>query len=474
MLSIFDSRPGHSRREFLRIGALGLGGLTLPHLLGARALAAGSKPLTTGKSVIFLYQFGGPSQFETFDPKMTAPDGVRCVNGEIPTALPGVTFGSTFPQLAKRANQLAIVRSYVPGRDISNHVICPIVHKKDTLGANLGSLYSRLAGMINPTNGMPTNAALFPQAVDAKCYPVRMDFGNFLATGPVGTAFAPFVPGGSSTLQENMQLRIDRDRVDDRRRLLGQLDDLKRNIDTSGMMDGMDRIKSQALDIILRSAADAFDLSRESAKTIARYDTAGLVRPESVSKKWSESYKYYIDHGKTLGKLMLLARRLCEAGCGFVVVNTGFVWDMHGVAGVHAGVEEGMRYVGPPLDHAVSAFLDDVEARGLSDKILLVMCGEMGRTPKIEQLGGRNHWGNLGPLVLAGGGLPMGQVIGRSTANGGEPADNPIHMRHLIGTIFHTLFDVGELRLRPDATSAVVKLINESEPITALLKETNR
>jgi hypothetical protein len=190
------------------------------------------------------------------------------------------------------------------------------------------------------------------------------------------------------------------------------------------------------------------------------------VRPESISKKWSESYKYYIDHGKSLGKLLLLARRLCERGCGFVMVNTGFVWDMHGVAGVHAGVEEGMRYVGPPLDHAVSAFLDDVEARGLSEKILLVMCGEMGRTPKIEQLGGRNHWGNLGPLVLAGGGLPMGQVIGRSTANGGEPATEPIHRRHLIGTIFHTLFDVAELRLRPDP---VAKLITESEPIRQLV-----
>jgi hypothetical protein len=141
---------------------------------------------------------------------------------------------------------------------------------------------------------------------------------------------------------------------------------------------------------------------------------------------------------------------------------------MHGVAGVHAGVKEGMSYVGPPLDHAVAAFLDDVAARGLSDKILLVMCGEMGRTPKIEQLGGRNHWGNLGPLVLAGGGLPMGQVIGRSTANGGEPADNPVTMRHLIGTIMHTLFDVAALRLRPDATSAVAKLIIESEPIKAL------
>jgi Protein of unknown function (DUF1501) len=469
MLSVFDRRPGYSRREFLRIGTLGLGGLSLPQLLGARAVAGGNKSITTDKSVIFLYQFGGPSQFETFDPKMSAPDGVRCVNGEIATSLPGVTFGSSFPQLAKRANQLAVVRSYVPGREISNHLIYPIVHPKETLGANLGSLYSRMVGMTHPANGMPTNAALFPQAVDAKCYPARMDFGNFLATGPAGAAFAPFVPGGSSTLQENMRLNIDRDQLGHRRRLLDQLDDVKRGIDASGTMDAMDRIQCQAFDVILRGAADAFDLSRESTKTIARYDTAGLVRPESISKKWAESYKYYIDHGKTLGKLLLLARRLCERGCGFVMVNTGFVWDMHGVSGVHAGVEEGMRYVGPPLDHAVAAFLDDVEARGLSDKILLVMCGEMGRTPKLEQLGGRNHWGNLGPLVLAGGGLPMGQVIGRSTANGGEPADNPVPRHQLIGTIMHTLFNVPEVRLRPDAAGAVAKVITESEPIRSLI-----
>src|SRR4029077_14766151 len=100
MLSVFDPRSGHSRRECLRIGTLGLGGLSLPHLLGARALAAGNKPITTGKSVIFLYQFGGPSQFETFDPKMGAPEGIRSVTGEIATSIPGVTFGSTFPQLA--------------------------------------------------------------------------------------------------------------------------------------------------------------------------------------------------------------------------------------------------------------------------------------------------------------------------------------------------------------------------------------
>jgi hypothetical protein len=468
MLSVFDHRTGYSRREFLRIGTLGLGGLCLPQLLGARALAAGNQSITTGKSVIFLFLFGGPSQFETFDPKMSAPDGIRSVTGEIATALPGVTFGSSFPQLAKRANQLAVVRSYVPGREISNHLIYPIVHPKETLGASLGALYSRMAGMINPANGMPTNAALFPQATDAGCHPVRMDFGNFLATGPAGSAFAPFVPGGGSTLQQNMRLQIDRDRMDERRRLLAQLDDIKRQLDTSGTMDAMDGIQSQAFDVILRSTADAFDLSRESPQTIARYDTAGLVRPETINKSWDSS-KYYVDNAKTLGKLLLLARRLCERGCGFVMVNTGFVWDMHGVAGVHAGMEEGMRYMGPPLDHAVSAFLDDVAARGLSDKILLVMCGEMGRTPQLSKTCGRDHWGNLGPLVLAGGGLPMGQVIGHSTANGGEPADNPVPMRQLIGTIMRMLFDVAALRLRRDATGDVAKLITESEPIKQLI-----
>src|SRR5262249_53893638 len=156
------------------------------------------------------------------------PDSIRSVTGEIATSLSGVTFGSSFPQLAKRARQLTVVRSYVPGREISNHVISPIVHRKETLGASLGTLYSRMAGMVNPVNGLPTNAALFPQSTDARCPPVRMDFGNFLATGPVGSAYAPFVPGRSSTLQQNMRLKIDRNRLDDRRQLLARLDGIKR------------------------------------------------------------------------------------------------------------------------------------------------------------------------------------------------------------------------------------------------------
>jgi len=462
MLSIFEH--GHSRRDFLRIGTLGLGGLSLAQLLGARARAAESRSSLNDKSVIFLFLHGGPTQIETFDPKMSAPEGIRSVNGEIATSLPGVTFGTAFPQLAKRAQQLAVVRSYVPGD--ANHDIKPIVHK-ETMGASLGTFYSRMVGMNNPGSGMPTNVALFPQSVDTSCGPMQTGFGNFLATGPVGTAFAPFVPGGSSTLQQNMRLKMDRVRLDDRRQLLAQLDGLKRHLDTSGTIDAMDRIESQAFDVIVRGVADAFDLSKEHPKTIDRYDTAPLVRPEAINKKWN-NHKHYADNAKSLGKLLLLARRLCEGGCGFVTVTTNFVWDMHSDVN-NAPVEEGLRYMGGPLDHAVSAFLDDVEARGLSDKILLVICGEMGRTPRVNKGGGRDHWGNLGPLVLAGGGLPMGQVIGQSTPNGGDAADDPVRVRNVVGTVMHTLFDVAELRLRRDVTGDVAKIITESEPIKRLI-----
>ena len=171
-----------------------------------------------------------------------------------------------------------------------------------------------------------------------------------------------------------------------------------------------------------------------------------MIQPEHISQKWN-NYKRYQDNVKTLGKLLLLARRLCEAGCGFVTVTTNFVWDMHADAN-NATMEEGMRYVGRPFDHAVSAFLEDVENRGLSEKILLVCSGEMGRTPKINKRGGRDHWGNLAPLMLAGGGLNMGQVIGQSTRDVAEPLSTPYRIPDLIATIMHTLFDLGELRLQ--------------------------
>ncbi len=464
MFSLTDSSFKANRRDFLRIGTLGLGGLTLSQLLGAKANAATDGTSLADKSVIFLFQHGGPSQFETFDPKMSAPAEIRCQTGEIATALPGVTFGSTFPRLARLADKIAVVRSYVPGD--GNHDAKPIVHR-ETLGGNLGSYYSRVVGLNHPVTGMPTNTLLFPHAVDPAAQAQRFDLGNFPATGALGNAFAPFMPGGNTTLQKDMRLAIPRSRLDDRQTLLAGFDTMRRKLDQSGTMEAMDRYQRQALEMIVRGVSQAFDLSREAARVVARYDTAPLVHPDSINKKWS-NHKWYADHGRTLGKLLLLARRLCEAGCGFVTVSTNFVWDMHADVN-NAPLTEAMGYVGRPFDHAVSALIEDLEARGLSDRILLVACGEMGRTPRVNREGGRDHWGNLGPLLIYGGGLRMGQVVGRSTRDGGDPASDPIRIRNLIATIMHYLLDINKVRVMPGLSGDVSRVITEGEPIAQLV-----
>jgi hypothetical protein len=462
MLEVFESNRSYHRRAFLKIGSLALGELSLPGLMAARA--AENKRLVTEKSVIFLFLHGGPSQIETFDPKMSAPAGIRSTTGEVATTIPGITFGSTLCRLAGLAHKVSIVRSYVSGD--GNHDIKPVV-SRHTFGANLGSIYARIAGINNPVTGMPSNVALFPRAVDPSTQPANMNFGKFSDAGPFGSACAPFDPSGAGQLQKNMRLAMPLNRLEDRRQLLRQLDQVKWSLSEGRLLEGIDRLREQAIHAILGGVADAFDLAKEDPKIVGRYDTAPLVRPENIDKKW-KNYNNYVDNAKALGKLLLLARRLCERGCGFVTVTTNFVWDMHADVN-NAGVAEGMRYMGLPLDHAVSAFLEDVEARGLSEQILLVVCGEMGRTPKINKNGGRDHWGNLAPLLLCGGGLKMGQVIGQSTANAGEPQTEPIRIRNLVATIMHTLFDVRELRIVRGAPREVAQTMTGWEPIPGLL-----
>ena len=395
-----------------------------------------------------------------FDPKMTAPSGIHSINGEVQTALPGVTFGATYPKLAQLAEKLTVVRSFTTGD--ANHDIKPIV-SADTLKANLGSLYARVAGTVNPQTGMPVNAALFPQAINSQAQAMQTGFGRFTDAGALGAAYAPFMPGSSGPFQESLKLTLPRERLDDRRKLRQEFDRIRRTVDVRGEAEGLDKFHEQALDTILRGVADAFDLTKEDPKTIARYDTAPLIRPEDINKNLN-NYKFYTDHTQTLGKLLLLSRRLCEAGCKFVTVTTNFVWDNHADVN-NAGVEEGMKYCGVPFDHAVSAFIEDVEARGLSDKILLVCCGEMGRTPRINARGGRDHWGNLAPLLLSGGGLPMGRVIGQSTKDAGEPNSDKVTIRNLIGTVMHTLLDVGEVRLQRNLPFDLARVFADYEPI---------
>ncbi len=462
MLTVGDTTR-HGRRDFLRVGGLAGGALALPGLLPgllrAGAPLTGANRPVTDKSVIFLFLHGGPSQIETFDPKMTAPAEVRSATGETQTAIPGVTFGASFPELARRADRFTVVRSFATGD--GNHDIKPVVGR-DTFGANLGSAYAAVAGSVNPDTAMPSNVLLFPKAVDPGAGPGQANFGRFDSNGPFGSGAIPFQPEGDGGLRADLRVNLPLARLDDRRSLLAAFDAARVAGDEAG---GLDSTRERAFTVLRSGIGDAFDLTKEDPRTLARYDTAPRVNALAINTKWN-NHKHYTDNARTLGRLLLLARRLCERGAGFVTVTTNFVWDMHADVN-NAPMVEGMGYMAPPLDHALSAFLDDVRARGLDDKILLVACGEMGRTPKINRNGGRDHWGGLAPLLLAGGGLRMGQVIGQSDREAGTPATQPVRIPHLLGTVMHTLFDVGRLRVTRGAGREVLQLADH-EPIPGL------
>lgn len=464
MLTLHDTNPRLTRRELLRAGSLALGGLSLSSLLAAQASAAPSASPVTGKSVIFLFQQGGPTQFETFDPKPDALEAIRTLTGVTQTTLPGVLFGATMQQLAQLAHKMTIVRSYQTGN--AGHNILPIVGP-DSLNANIGCLVARVLGSTHPTTGMPTNALLFPQAV---CADVTRGAGrgDLTATGSVGPSYAPFVPGGAGQLLRNLRLNLPPERFSDRRGLAAQLGRLQRDFENEPQFQSFDRNQQQATEVLLSGrVADALDLSKEDPRVVARYDTACYVPTHNWNSAQRGQRGYYTGQAKSIGKLLLMARRLCEAGCGFVTIHADYegVWDFH-ADGNNLNVIDGMAAVGRSFDHAVAAFINDVEARGLDDKIMLVTTGEMGRTPRINRGGGRDHWARLAPLMIYGGGSAGGRVIGQSTRDGGEPAFDALNTPNLISTILHTVFDVGQLRLQP--ALAAISRLGEVRPIPNL------
>ena len=263
-------------------------------------------------------------------------------------------------------------------------------------------------------------------------------------------------------MKESMELRLPRERFDDRRGLLASLDKLKRFAHEGGGLAGVDRFQQQAFDVITDGVADAFDLSKEDPRTIARYDTSKLFDLSEVTR-WGDMKRA----SNLLGKQMLMARRLCEAGCGFVTVSD-CGWDHHSNSNSPKGLG-GFALLGPQVDHAVSAFIDDVRVRGLEDKILLVITGEMGRTPRINNNGGRDHYGELTPLVFFGGGLKMGQVIGESDKHATRATTTPYRPPNMMATIMHQLFDVGQLRLDVSLPGELKKAITDVDPILGLV-----
>ena len=446
------------------MGGLALGGISLPQFLKAEDIIKSAGGVTKDKTVVFLFMHGGPSQFETFDPKMDAPDSVRSATGEIKTKLPGITFGPTFEKLAKLNDKFSIVRSFTT--ESGAHDSKPIVSKEYSANAQIGCHYARIAGASHPQTGMPRNVWIHPQAVDSEASDPIMSLGKFDVTGPLGPAYEPFQPSGKGDLRRDMQLTVDPNRLDDRQTFLASLRNFRKRVDSGSLTEGLDKFQSQAFETLSGGISEAFDVSKEDAKTLERYDTAGLMDPRNISRRWN-NHKRYANHVKNLGKLLLLARRLAERGAGFITISTDFVWDMH-ADNNNATMPEGMEYVGRPFDYAVSAFIEDVEARGLRDKILLVCCGEMGRTPKINGKGGRDHWGGSAPLLLYGGGLRMGEVVGSSTKDGGQPNSDRVTIPNLYATIMDRILDLGAIRSMAGVPEEVSRVLHGASPIRQL------
>jgi hypothetical protein len=421
---------GTTRRDFLKVGALGLGGLMLPDLLRARAAAATAGKPTRNTSVVWLWLGGGPTHIETFDPKMSAPAEFRSTIGALQTSLPGVQIGGLFPRLAQRADQLAFVRSFAhsnSGHGGGTHWVMtgydfpPADNGQPPIKPGLGAILARHRGANNPQTGLPTY--------------VRVS--GILGDGPawLGPAYAPFDVGGNA--QRNMNLQVAMDRLGERRTLLKDFDTIRRDIDQSGTLRGLDSFETQAFDLILGRAREAFDTNREDPRTRDRYGMQGL------------------------GQQMLLARRLCEAGVGFVTIHHGG-WDMHGQ------IVQGMKSLAPQVDHAVAAFLEDTAGRGLDQDILLVITGEFGRTPRINPSAGRDHWAPLSTLALAGGGLKMGQVIGESNAKAEVPKSTPITPQDLMATVFQVLGIPQDLHYE-DPSGRPTPMIDGGKPIAELI-----
>lgn len=469
MLTILDRGyardcQGFSRREFLRVGSLGLGlsSLSLPALLAHKA-HAGSSDSAGHKAVVLLFLQGGPTQHETWDPKPEAPQEYRTVADCIPTALPGVSFSKYFPKMAAAAKDLAIVRSFASGN--GGHTYESVTTGGNAAKASMSAVYAHLAGTTNPLNGLPSNMLILPEAVHE-----GLKLGSNFETGALPTLTQPgllgpqyeaFSPAGGSQLKKAMSLTMPRERFDDRRRLLATFDELRRDLDRGGVLARSDRYRQQAFDIVARGIQDAFDLGKEDPEVVARYDTSKLFKLEEPTR-WYDMKRA----SNLLGKQMLLARRLCEAGCGFVTVSD-CGWDMHANENSPKNMA-GLKWLAPQVDHAVAAFLQDVKDRGLSDRILLVVTGEMGRSPRLNKNGGREHHGDLTPLILAGGGLKMGQVIGKSDAIGNRPVTRLYRPAHLFATVMHYLIDVPQLRLRTDISRDVKAAIEEPGTIAEL------
>jgi hypothetical protein len=410
MLTLLGSRhrycDGLSRRSFLQIGGLALGGLSLPHLLRAE-----SRKSRGHRSVIMVYLSGGLAHQDTFDLKPSAPAEVRGEFKPIPTSVPGVQFGEHLPRLARCMDKLVVLRSLVGQIDehssFQSTTGFPMNITKRESRPHFGSVIAKVQGPADPI--IPPFVDLFP-TMQHKPY-------NSPGAGFLGQAAQPTKLDGQQLA--SMKLNgLTLNELADRRRLLEQVDRLRRSADGADRT-GMDTFYERAFEVLTsRKLVDALDVTREAPGVRERY---GIGSPRHLG-----------DGAPIWNDQLLMARRLVEAGARVVTVAYGF-WDTHGQNFRH------LKQHLPLFDQGISALVEDLHARGLDREVTLVVWGEFGRTPKINKDAGRDHWSRVNSAVLAGGGMRVGQVIGSTDASAGEAKEQPIHYRDVLATIYHNL-----------------------------------
>lgn len=408
-----DSAAMHlRRRDAVKIGALTFGGLTLPGLLRAEQAAGvrGSK-----KAVIMIYMCGAPSHQDMYDLKMNAPSEIRGEFRPIETNVRGIQICEHMPMCAAIMDKLVPLRSvYGSPSGAHDSFICytgRTVNNQPSGGwPSVGSVVSRVLGAKN--RDVPPFVGLSPDTG-------HPPYGSPGHPGYLGVSHAAFRPSGPA--RNDMVLRgMSVERLQDRKSLLKGLDLMRRDLDASGTLDGMDAMTEQAFDILTSSRlADALDLSQESAETRERYG-------QGDPKNFGDGAPRNLEH-------FLLARRLVEAGCRVVTLNFGR-WDFH------SNNFNGLKDTHLPLfDRGIAALVSDLHERGLADDVSVVAWGEFGRTPRINADAGRDHWPRVGGGLLAGGGMRTGHVIGATDRLGGEIADRPIHFGEVLATLYHNL-----------------------------------
>ncbi len=446
MLSILG-RPyrlcdGISRRSFLTLGTLAMGGLTLADILRAEAASGTSR---RHKSVIMIFMPGGPSHIDMYDPKPEAPVEVRGEFRPIRTSVPGIQICEHLPKLARIMDKLAPIRTIVGGPDDhASHMLLTGWDRQGPQAAGgwptVGSFVSKLQGPVDPT--VPPYIGLAAKMI----HPPYNDPGP----GFLGAAHAAFTPDGHSL--QNMTLNnVTLDRLADRQTLLARFDRLRKEVDNGGALHGLDAFQRQALRVITSSnLRDALDISREPADVRARYGPGdpSLIPGFNAAPKLTEH--------------LLVARRLVQAGARCVTLAFGG-WDWHATNFL------GMRKELPLFDHGVAALVEDLHAHGLDKDVLVVAWGEMGRSPRVNPAAGRDHWPTVSCALLAGGGLRSGQVIGRTNHLGEMPKDRPVHFREVLATIYHHLgIDAAGTTL-PDLNGRPRYVVEDYLPITELL-----